>query len=59
LDRHSQALIDHAHNRTQTAHCFALIRDVLRLVAEECADAISVLKVFHDLNDLLFELRME
>jgi hypothetical protein len=57
--RHSQALLDPAHDKAQTVHCFTLIRDVLRLVAEESADVVTVLTVVNDLDELLFELQAE
>jgi len=59
LERHSQALLDPAHNKTQIVHCFTLMRDVLRFVAEESADVVTVLTVVNDLNELLFELQAE
>src|SRR5262245_61425428 len=43
LDRHSEDLLDMAHNKVLTVHCFALIRDVLRFVAEDTDDARHVL----------------
>ncbi len=57
--RHSHALLDPAHNKTQTVQCFTLMRDVLHLVAEESAEVVAVLTVVNDLNELLFELQTE
>lgn len=59
LGRHGQTLIAPEQNKTQTVHCFTLIRDVLRLVAEESADVNTVLTIVNDLDELLFELQAE